>query len=90
MPPPQLEIFQSLCSRMGSLIVCGIALVLVLMGIVGFQWGLRRLRIVAVPLAFLLLMVPLPSYLTGQFQWHLKTMAGTVSAATAHSCLPGR
>jgi len=69
-------------SRMGSLIVCGIALVLVLMGIVGFQWGLRRLRIAAVPLAFLLLMVPLPSYLTGQFQWHLKTMAGTVSAAT--------
>jgi exosortase len=67
---------------MGSLIVCGIALVLILMGIVGFQWGLRRLRIVAVPLAFLLLMVPLPSYLTGQFQWRLKIIAGTVSAAT--------
>jgi exosortase len=71
---------QVLASVSGSLIVSGLALAISLIGVVGFLWGRQCLRIVAMPLGFLILSVPMPSYLLGQLTWHLQVMASTISA----------
>jgi exosortase len=70
---------QVLGSINGTLLFSGVALVLSLMGTVGLLWGRRCLRIVAVPLALLTLMIPLPSYLLGELSWNLQAAASTVS-----------
>ena len=72
---------QLLASVSGTLVLSGLAFVISLMGITGFLWGPRPLRIVIVPLAFLLLMVPLPSYLLGELTWYLQVAASTISGA---------
>ena len=54
-----------------------VALAVSLMGIVAFLWGRRVVSIVAFPLALLVLMVPLPSYVSGQFSWNLQQLAST-------------
>jgi exosortase len=71
---------QVLASRTGSLVFSGLALVISLMGITSYLWGRKQLRIVAVPLTFLILMVPLPSYLMVELSWKLKVLATSVSA----------
>jgi|SRR5579859_226365 len=68
-------------SLSGTLLVSGIALVLVLMGVLLFLWGGRILRIAIVPLALLILMVPVPSYAVGQVSWQLQAAASTASSA---------
>ena len=70
---------QILASRSGTLLLSGIAFVAMLIGITGFLWGLDILKICAGPLALLILMVPLPSYVVGQAAWHLQSMASTAS-----------
>src|SRR5208337_5136049 len=54
---------QVLGSMSGSLLLSGIAFTIAVIGITGFLWGRNRLRVVFGPLALLILMVPLPSYL---------------------------
>ena len=49
-------------------------------GVTAFLWGKLRLKIVAGPLALMVLMVPLPSYLIGALSWRLQLAASTVSA----------
>jgi exosortase len=73
---------QVLGSLSGSFLLAGIALTATIMGITGFLWGLKSLRIVAGPLALLILMVPLPSYMVGGLSWYLQAAASTISAAT--------
>ena len=68
-------------SLSGTLLVSGIALVLVLMGVLLFLWGGRILRIAIVPVALLILMVPVPSYAVGQVSWQLQAAASTASSA---------
>ena len=68
-------------SLSGTLLVSGIALVLMLMGVLLFLWGGRVLRIAIVPLALLILMVPVPSYAVGQVSWQLQAAASTASSA---------
>lgn len=70
---------QVLGSWGGTLILSGIAFVVTVMGAVAFLWGRRCLRIVAAPLALLIVMVPLPSYVVGELSWHLQAIASTVS-----------
>jgi len=76
---------QVLASRSGSLVVSGIALILTLIGVTGFIWGKQVLRIVAAPLASLILMVPLPSYVMGELSWHLQSIGSTVSGGVLRS-----
>ncbi|HLI33562.1 MAG TPA: exosortase/archaeosortase family protein [Terriglobia bacterium] len=62
------------------LCVSGAGFILVLIGAVGFLWGRARARIVAMPLAFLIFMVPLPSYALATVSWQLQTGATAFSA----------
>jgi exosortase len=71
---------QVLASLSETLVFSGIALAATLIGTVGFLWGRQCLRITAVPLGFLALIVPLPSYLVDQITWQLKVIASTFSA----------
>ena len=71
---------QIVASRSGTLLLSGIAFITTLIGIIGFLWGLEVLRICVGPLALLILMVPLPSYVIGEITWYLQLMASTVSA----------
>jgi exosortase len=68
-------------SLSGTLLISGFALVLTLSGVTGFLWGKRHLSVAAGPLALLILMVPLPSYVLGAVTWHLQSIATTVSGA---------
>jgi len=70
---------QVLGSMSGSLLLSGIAFATAVIGITGFLWGRERLRVVSGPLALLILMVPLPSYMVGELSWHLQAAASTVS-----------
>jgi len=70
---------QVLASRSGTLVASGIALILTLIGAIGFICGKQRLARVAGPIALLVLVVPLPSYVVGEFSWHLKSVAGATS-----------
>lgn len=63
-----------------TLLLSGIAFVITSIGVTAFVWGKRRLKIVAGPLALLVLMVPLPSYMVGALSWRLQSAASTVSA----------
>jgi exosortase len=72
-------VLQVLASRSGTLLLSGIALITALIGISGFLWGRNVLRIAAGPLALLILMVPLPSYVVGQLTWYLQGVASSVS-----------
>jgi exosortase len=49
-------------------------------GIVGFVLGRKCLQIVAAPVALLILMVPLPSYVVDELTWRLQVAASTISA----------
>jgi exosortase len=69
----------------GALLFSGAALAISLMGISGFLWGRSCLRIVAMPLSFLILMVPLPSYVMGSIAWHLQMKASSVSSVILDS-----
>lgn len=76
---------QVLASRSGTLLLSGFALVVLLVGITGFLWGLKILRICVGPLTLLILMVPLPSYAVGEVAWHLQSVASTISARSLES-----
>jgi exosortase len=72
---------QVLASLSGSLILYGFAFAISVMGITGFLFGRECLRIVAAPFGFLILMIPMPSYLLGELTWHLQTVASTASSS---------
>jgi exosortase len=69
-----------LASFNGSMLIFAAAFVLSLAGIVGFVWGPERLKVVALPLGFLILMVPIPSYVTGTIAWNLQLAASSFSS----------
>jgi exosortase len=64
----------------GTLLFSGIALSLTAIGMVGFLWGPRHVQVVWAPLSLLVLMVPLPSYVVGEFSWMLQSGASTISS----------
>jgi len=66
----------------GIQLVSGAALILVLIGGVVYLRGSVHARVVAWPLAFLILMVPWPSYTLGAVSWRLQSAASTISAIT--------
>lgn len=68
-------------SLSGTLLVSGIALVFTLLGILLYLGGASHFRIAALPVAILILMVPLPSYAVGQVSWYLQEGASTISSS---------
>jgi exosortase len=67
------------CGVLGSeLFLSRISLVGTLTGIVLFLFGWRRLRVMAFPLAFLLLMIPLPTIVLNQIAFPLQLLASQV------------
>jgi exosortase len=68
-------------SLSGTLLVSGIALVLTILGTVLYLFGASYVRIAALPVALLILMVPVPSYAVGQISWYLQEGASTISSA---------
>jgi exosortase len=68
-------------SLSGTLLLSGVALVLTILGVVLYVCGASYLRVVALPVALLILMVPVPSYTVGQVSWYLQKGASTISSA---------
>jgi exosortase len=73
-------VLRVLGERGDILCVSGMGFILVLIGAVAFLGGKAHARIVAMPLVFLIFMVPLPSYALAMFSWQLQTGATTFSA----------
>lgn len=69
----------------GTLLWSGIALMVTMMGTVLYLWGLRCLRIVALPITLLVVMVPAPSYAVGEISWNLQAVASTLSSSVLRS-----
>jgi exosortase len=64
-----------------ELFLTRMSIIVVLAGIVLFLLGARHLRLLAFPLAFLLLMVPLPAILFNYISFPLQTLAAQLGAA---------
>src|SRR4051812_46218950 len=65
-----------LAGRLGAeLFLTRVSLVGVLAGIVWFVWGREHLRILVFPIAFLLLMIPLPAILFNKIAFPLQLLA---------------
>jgi exosortase len=71
---------QILSSMSGSFLTAGVALVMAILGTILYLWGPRCTKIAAAPVALLLLMIPLPGYVTGELSWKLQGLASTVSS----------
>ena len=63
-----------------ELFLSRISLILLLVGLVIFLYGWPMLRVAAFPLAFLVLMVPIPSIVLNQITFPLQIFASTLSA----------
>jgi len=67
-----------LAGRLGAeLFLTRVSLVGVIAGSVLFLWGTRHLRLLALPIAFLLLMVPLPAVVFNQLAFPLQLLASS-------------
>ena len=65
-----------------ELFLTRISLIGVLAGAIWFVWGSRSARILAFPLAFLILMIPLPSIVFNQLAFPLQLVASQVGEST--------
>jgi exosortase len=72
---------QIVASLNGTLLISGAAFSVTLIGIFGFLCGRHCLKVLAMPLSFLVLMVPLPSYVLGTIGWNLQMKASSISSA---------
>lgn len=70
---------QVLASWNGTLILSGLSFIATITGISAFLWGKKRSAIVSGPIALLILMVPLPSFVVGEFSWYLQSAASSAS-----------
>jgi exosortase len=61
-----------------ELFLTRVSLVGVIAGLVWFVWGRQQLRVLAFPIAFLLLMVPLPALIFNQIAFPLQLLASRV------------
>ena len=78
-----VALFLLLAGTLGAeLFTCRFSLVLLLVGMVLFLAGRRVLRILAFPLGFLLLMIPLPGLIYNQITFPLQLMASRFAAAS--------
>ncbi len=69
-----------------ELFLSRVSLIVVLAGTALFLWGRTHLRILAFPLAFLLLMVPLPAIIFNQIAFPLQLFASRVGAWGIQAC----
>jgi exosortase len=63
-----------------SLLLGGISLAISIMGLVGFLWGRECFRRALLPLSVLILMAPVPSFILGELNWHLKAHSSSISS----------
>lgn len=76
-----------LAGLLGSeLFISRISLLFTLAGVVLFLFGWKHLRILAFPLAFLLLMVPIPAIIFNQITFPLQLLASRVGASALTAC----
>jgi exosortase len=74
-----LSLLLLIAGRLGAeLFLTRISLVGVLVGITLYLWGREHLRLLAFPLAFLLLMIPLPAIIFNQIAFPLQLLASQV------------
>ena len=73
-------LLQVVSGMSGSFLIAGTALVLAILGTILYLWGPRCAKIAAAPVALLMLMIPLPAYVTGELSWKLQGVASTVSS----------
>jgi exosortase len=69
-----------------ELFVSRISLIGALVGIVLFLYGWRHLKVLALPLAFLLLMIPIPAIILNQITMPLQLFASRVGAGALTAC----
>jgi exosortase len=74
-----LSLLLLIAGRLGAeLFLTRVSLVGVLVGITLYLWGREHLRLLAFPLAFLLLMIPLPAIIFNQIAFPLQLLASQV------------
>lgn len=64
-----------------ELFLTRVSLLVVIAGSVAWLWGMRHLRLILFPLAFLLLMIPLPALVFNQIAFPLQLVASRAGAA---------
>jgi exosortase len=69
-----------------ELFVSRVSLIVTLTGLIAFLYGWRHVRIVAFPLAFLLLMIPLPAIIFNQIAFPLQLLASRVGQSAIAAC----
>ena len=69
-----------------ELFLSRVSLILLLIGLVIFFFGWPMLRSVSFPLAFLILMVPIPAIIFGQITFPLQILASKLAAGTLPFC----
>ena len=69
-----------------ELFLTRVSLVIVLVGAVLFLEGWPRLRVLGFPIAFLLLMIPIPAIIFNQIAFPLQLLASRVGAWTMQAC----
>lgn len=73
--------------RLGAeLFLTRISMMTVLVGSILFIWGWRHLKLLAFPLAFLLLMIPLPAIIFNQIAFPLQLLASRFGELTLSTC----
>jgi exosortase len=77
---PEIAEGLSTRERLAELFLTRVSLIGVLMGTVLFVWGREHFRMLFFPLAFLLLMVPLPAIVFNQIAFPLQLLASRVGA----------
>lgn len=68
-----------------ELFIARVSIITAIAGLVLFLFGWPALRLLALPLAFLLLMVPLPALIFNQIAFPLQLLASNVGEYTVHS-----
>ncbi len=69
-----------------ELFLTRISLIGTLVGTIVFVWGWQHLRILAFPVAFLLLMIPLPAIIFNQIAFPLQLIASQFGATAMQAC----
>jgi exosortase len=75
-------VFTLTAGLLGSeLFLTRVSMLLVIAGVVGFLFGWARLRVIAFPLAFLLLMIPIPAIIFNRITFPLQLLASRCGEA---------
>jgi exosortase len=69
-----------------ELFLSRVSMIGLLAGVIWFMWGLGHLRLLAFPLAFLILMIPIPTIVFNQIAFPLQLLASRFGEASLRVC----